>query len=391
MRTTMRSPSDGLLSKLDGLRASFRTQLARQALPWLDRKTAELQLDFPAAEGLLRRIEPTLSLRQVRARVVAVENETHDVTTFVLRPNAHFTAFRPGAYVTLRLRIDGKAVERSYSISSAPSRDGLFSITVKRVEGGLVSNWLADHVRPGHILALSAPAGQFLLPATLPSKLLMLSAGSGITPVMSMLRQLVAERAPVEVTFVHFARSPRDIIFRDELMRIASEAPHVRLVFCVEQTDDSWQGAEGRFSQRLLEEVAPDFRSLDTFLCGPSAFMQAVVQTLESQGADLAKLRYERFNASFDATQFIEHAQVVRFLRSGGQSMGTRPRTILEEAEQIGMTVESGCRAGNCGTCRCLKRSGVVTDVTTGRDSGAGEEFIFPCVSIPRGTVEVEL
>ena len=108
---------------------------------------------------------PPLSLRAVRARVVSVHDETHDTKTYWLRPNARFGSFRPGSYVTLQLRIAGLATQRSYSLSSAPRADGLVSITVKRVPGGRVSNWLADHVRAGDVLELSAALGQFVLPA----------------------------------------------------------------------------------------------------------------------------------------------------------------------------------------------------------------------------------
>ena len=119
--------------------------------------------------------------------------------------------------------------------------------------------------------------------------------------------------------------------------------------------------------------------------------MQAVMQTLEREDADLSKLRYERFNAAFDASMFLDHAQLLRFLRSGTESLSSRPRTILEEAESAGLRVESGCRAGNCGTCRCRKRSGVVVDINTGLASHAGDQFIYPCISVARGTVEVDL
>jgi ferredoxin-NADP reductase len=365
-------------------------RLRSRAAAQVDRVTRRLTLDAPVLEGALRRLDPTLSLHSIRARVVEVRDETHDVKTFVLRPNARFQTYQPGSFVNVKLRIDGKTVQRSYSISSAPSRDGLFSITVKRVAGGLVSNWLADHVKPGFVLPLSAPSGQFVLPQERPAELLMLSAGSGVTPVMSMLRQLMTEDER-PITFVHFARSPRDIIFREELERIASYSAHVRLVLCVEESDASWQGHVGRFSSALLSEVAPHFRELDTFMCGPSGFMKAVVKTLEESGAELSRLRYERFGVDFDPSAFIGHGQLVRFAKSGGESMSSTPRTILDEAERLGISVEWGCRAGNCGTCRCKKVSGVVTDVTTGAESGPGEEFIFPCVSIPRGAVEVEL
>jgi ferredoxin len=119
--------------------------------------------------------------------------------------------------------------------------------------------------------------------------------------------------------------------------------------------------------------------------------MQAVMTCFEHADADLSKLRYERFNVELDASRFLNHAQVIRFLRSGTESVSNRPRTILEEAERAGLSVEHGCRAGNCGTCRCRKLSGVVVDVTTGVESKNTDEFIYPCVSVARGTVEVEL
>jgi ferredoxin-NADP reductase len=391
--------------QLGQVRNALWAGLARRAVPVLDRATTRIVADVPLVEAALKRVDATLSLRGVRARVVSISDETHDTKTYWLRPNARFGSFRPGSYITLQLVIDGQPVQRTYSLSSAPRADGLISITVKRVPGGRVSNWLADTLRPGHVLELSAPQGQFVLPPALPPKLLLISAGSGITPVMSLLRQLVNDAAPCEVVFMHFARSPRDIIFRSELERIAQHHRNIRVVLCVEAsgpcgssesgagTDDAtaWTGALGRFCESQLQEAAADFRSLDTYLCGPAPFMQCVMQTLERADADMAKLRYERFNVEFDVSMFLEHAQLLRFVRSGSESISTRPRTILEEAESAGVAITSGCRAGNCGTCRSRKRSGVVVDITTGLESSAGDEFIYPCVSVARGTVEIDL
>lgn len=376
---------------------TVRSKAVRRARPVLDRASARVSMDAPLLEAALAKIEPTLSLRVVRARVMGITQETPDTKTFWLRPNARFGSFRPGSYVTLQLSIDGQVFARSYSLSSPPRPDGLISFTVKRVPGGRVSNWLADTVRPGQVVELSAPQGQFVLPAKLPKKLLMISAGSGITPVMSMLRQLSVAASRPEIVFLHFARTPDDIIFRAELERIASMNAGIRLEFCVESASTAvsaeppWTGALGRVSDAFLSGIAPDFASLDTFLCGPSGFMQAVLQIYERAGADLSKLRYERFNTEFDASQFLDHTQLVRFVRSGTERLSNRPRTILEEAEGAGLRVEFGCRAGNCGTCRCRKTRGVVVDITTGLASGEGAEFIFPCVSVARGTVEVEL
>jgi ferredoxin len=165
----------------------------------------------------------------------------------------------------------------------------------------------------------------------------------------------------------------------------------VQLHFCVEEADATWEGARGRFSEDLLSTACPSFRDIATYLCGPAGFMKQVMQTLEQSGTDLSKLRYERFGVEFDATEVLPDAQLVRFVRSGTECLASRPRSILDEAERLGIAVQSGCRAGNCGTCACRKIRGVVVDVTTGRESGPGDETIFPCISVPRGTVEIEL
>jgi ferredoxin-NADP reductase len=372
--------------------SELRTGVTSQLTPRLDRATTRVRTNVPAIEALLGWVDPVLSLHATRARVIRIVDETADTKTYWLRPNARFSGFRPGMHVDVRVRVGGKTLQRTYSLSCAPRTDGLIAITVKRVPGGRVSNWLADTLRPGDVVDLSQAKGHFVLPPALPPKLLMLSAGSGITPLMSMLRHLVADGAACDIRFAHFARSPRDIIFREELLRIADRCPNVRITLCTEASDSDWTGAAGRISEPLLRDVAEDFGALDTFLCGPAAFMQAAIKMLEGAGADLSKLRYERFNNDFDVSQFLgQSQQLLRFIRSQTECIVDRPRTVLEEAEHAGIPINSGCRAGNCGTCRSRKTSGVVVDITTGRESGSGEEFFFPCISVPRGTVEIDL
>jgi ferredoxin-NADP reductase len=381
---------DTFSREINGLKRIARPAL--RGLPeWLDQASARVKADVPVVEAVLSRLDSTLSLRRILARVVEVRDETHDVKTFVLKPNARFGAFRPGAYVTVHRTIDGRSVQRAYSLSSPPSEDGLVTITVKRVPGGLMSNHLADTVGKGDVLELGAPEGQFLFSSAEAAPVLMISAGSGITPVMSMLRELVRKGSNTRVTFLHFARSPEDVVFARDLAQIAERAPNVNVVVCVESADDSWKGPRGRFTRELLESTLPGFVDADTYLCGPAGFMRVVMQTLEQAGADLSKLRYERFNSEFDASAFLEQARVVRFLKSGVETLSNRPLTVLQEAEARGVRVDTGCRAGTCGTCRCKKRKGVVLNTATGALSGDGEEMIYACVSVPQGGLEVEL
>jgi ferredoxin-NADP reductase len=382
---------DDFTRRINTLTELVGDPVRRRASGWIDRASSRVNADVPALETVLGRLDSTLSLRRILARVVEVREETHDVNTYVLKPNARFGTYRPGAYVTVHVTIDGRAVQRAYSLSSPPGDDGLISITVKRVPGGVVSNHLARGLAKGDVLELGAPCGQFVLGSESKAPLLMISAGSGITPVMSMLRHLVRQGSNTEITFLHFARTPKDLIFGQELAAIAERAPRVKVVLCVEDADETWTGHRGRFSRSLLEATLPGFVDAETYLCGPSGFMRTVMQALEEAGADFSKLRYERFNSEFDASAFLEHSRVIRFTRSGVESLSNRPLTVLQEAEARGLKVATGCRAGTCGTCRCKKRKGVVFNTATGAFSGDGEEMIAPCVSVAQGTIEVEL
>ncbi|MGB5812160.1 MAG: ferredoxin reductase, partial [Polyangiales bacterium] len=220
------------------------------------------------AEFWVGELDPVLSLRELRATVVEVIDETRDTKTFVLRPNAAWRGHRAGQYTSVEVEIDGVRTRRCYSISSAPG-EALVSITVKRVPDGRVSTWLHDTVRVGHMLRLGDAAGDFVLPAPMPAKFLLLSGGSGITPVMSMLRELGARDAIRDVVFVHHARSRADVIFGDELAGLAARHAGLRLVLCL---DDDASGPRG-FDETHFAKLVPDFRERSTFLCGPKPLM----------------------------------------------------------------------------------------------------------------------
>src|SRR5262245_43850385 len=215
--------------------AVMHTTASRRAERWkLATRAAarRLRLDRQV-EFWLGELDATRSLAAMRARVVQVIDETHDVKTYVLRPNRRWRGHRAGQYTTVAVEIDGVRERRCYSISSPSSpRGAAFAITVKRVPGGQASAWMHEAVRPGAVPALAAAAGSFVLPdAEVPPRLLLLSGGSGVTPMMALVAELAATRRLDDVVFVHHARSAADLPFRTALQSIAAAHPGLRLLF----------------------------------------------------------------------------------------------------------------------------------------------------------------
>ena len=230
---------------------------------------------------------------------VAVHDVTHDVRSFVLRP-AEPAAYRfqPGQHLTLTVDMDGQAVSRCYTIASSPAQPDELTITVKRVPDGLASNWLHDHLRPGDPVVVDGPLGSFSTAHHPAERYLFLSAGSGITPLMSMLRTIHGARDPVDVVFVHHARTPADIIFRDELRVIEAEHPGVWVVVVCEDDaeHERWTGPRGRVTLPMLLGVAPDLIDREVFTCGPAPYMEAVRGLLAQAGADPDRCHEESFD-----------------------------------------------------------------------------------------------
>jgi ferredoxin-NADP reductase len=238
---------------------------------------------------------------------VRIVNETADVKsfTFVADPPVKFN-YLPGQFVTLDLEINGESVLRSYSISSAPSRPNTLEITVKCVAAtaeqpaGLVSNWLHDNLKLGSQIKLSAPMGKFTCAPKPPAKLLLLSAGSGITPMMSMARWLADTAADTDIIFFHSARSPQEIIFRQELELMSARLPNFHLAISMTQTvsGSAWAGFTGRLAEPMLRCIAPDFLERSVYVCGSEGFMQASKSLLETLSFPMQNYAQESFGAA---------------------------------------------------------------------------------------------
>jgi ferredoxin-NADP reductase len=335
---------------------------------------------------------PLATTRELRARIVAVQPETHDTATLVLRPSARLRPHRAGQHVALTASIGGVRRTRCFSISSAEGRAGdPIALTVKARPGGAVTPRLVSGELRGQAVVLSQPAGTFVLPQNVPDRVLFVSGGSGVTPVMSMLRTLLARGHRGEITFLHWARSPADVIFGAELARVALEAPpsvrvHVRT---------------GLFEAGHLAESVPDFARWETWACGPPPMLDAVLGAFAAHDA-AARVHVERFSlpgswrdaASSDAawsdaaTETASEGEV-SFVRSGRKATGKGP--ILTLAEGAGLSPPSGCRMGICHSCVCRKISGVTRDVRTGELSSDAEVDIQACVTAPVGPVAIDL
>lgn len=338
---------------------------------------------------------------------VHVRAETHDVKSFVFRaPSPHLFRFRPGQFITLELDIDGEVINRCYTISSPPTRPDALSITVKRVPGGKVSNWLHDNMKPGVAIKAMGPSGDFSFTHHPSQKYLFLSGGSGITPLMSMSRALYEYGEDADIVFVHSARSPRDIIFRRELAMMSHGTSGLRTAFVCEQLgeDRHWAAPTGYLTLPLLTSIAPDLQQREIFCCGPEAYMKAVRSMLTDASFDLAHYHEESFSFENQGdpltkpesepahTAAQQGTFAVEFSRSG-QTIECHPdQFILDAARAAGMRLPFSCSKGVCGTCKSKKVSGEVAMTHGGgirqREIDAGTILI--CCSKPLGNVVID-
>ncbi|MGE2736506.1 flavin reductase family protein [Mycolicibacterium vaccae] len=315
-------------------------------------------------------VDPTWSRRDARARVVAVRRSTPRSVTLTLVPNRVFTGFRAGQHINLSVEIDGRRHTRPYSPANAET-DRHVELTVGRHDGGLVSSYLFEHARPGLVVGLDSVAGDFTLPAQ-PGRVLMVSGGSGITPVMSMLRTLRARGHRDEVVFVHYARAAAEACYRDELAELAATMPNLSVL-------------HGYTRDAAGSDLPPRFARLgdaDTVVvCGPTALVDAV-------RAAYPHAQSESFVPPvFDAES---SGGTVTFTGSG-IDVTDDGRPLLNQAEDAGLTPESGCRMGICFSCTRRKSSGIVRNVVTGALSSPDAEDVQICVSAPVGDVTLDL
>ena len=317
-------------------------------------------------------INPLLSGAQLRGRIVSVRPETHDAVTLVIKPGRGWKGHIPGQFLRLGVEVDGVRHWRTYSLTSRPG-DRFVSITVKAVPGGIVSNHLVRHARAGAVVHLDQAAGEFTLLVPAPQKILFLTAGSGITPVMGMLRTMAAV---ADIVVVHSAPTPDETIFGTELRAMAARGD-IRLTEIHTRT-------QGRLDMDRLSESVDDLDERQVWACGPAGLLE-MAET--HWGAD--RLHTERFRTE---TVVTVEGGTVTFSSTGTLTHAAGDQSLLDAGEAAGVLMPSGCRMGVCFGCVAPLRRGAVRDLRNGALTTAGDGVVVQtCISGAAGDCDIEL
>ncbi|OBH01096.1 stearoyl-CoA 9-desaturase [Mycobacterium sp. E2699] len=336
-------------------------------------------------DDYLRLANPLWSARELRGRIVEVRRETEDSATLVIKPGWGFSFdYQPGQYIGIGLLVDGRWRWRSYSLTSSPAETSAaprtVTITVKAMPEGFLSTHLVAGVEPGTIVRLAAPQGNFVLPDPAPPKILFLTAGSGITPVMSMLRTLVRRNQIGDITHLHSAPTESDVMFGAELAALAANQPGYRLQ--VRETR-----RQGRLDLGTLDHEVPDWRERQTWACGPEGMLAAAQKVWSSAGIG-ARLHLERFAVSKAAPAGA--GGTVTFARSGRAVAADAATSLMDAGEGAGVQMPFGCRMGICQSCVVSLVDGHVRDLRTGAEHEPGTR-IQTCVSAASGDCVLDI
>jgi ferredoxin-NADP reductase len=347
-------------------------------ISWENVRKAGANLTTPLLpDDYLTLINPLWSSRELRGRVEEVIPETEDAATLVIRPGWGWRyQHRPGQYVGIGVQVGGKFHWRSYSVSSPPRRDGrTLSITVRAMPEGFLSDHLVSGLAPGTIVRLALPGGDFVLPDPPPARMMFLVGGSGITPVMAMLRTLDRRDSMTDVVLHYSSTSPERMIFRDELEALHEK--HPSFTFHQQHTD-----TQGILQLGELDTICPDWRSRDTWACGPGPMLDAIEAHFEEAGLE-ERLHLERFAIQRGGDG--GEGGSISFQNSGKQTDVDGATTVLEAGEAAGVGMPYGCRVGICHTCTLTKISGTVRDLRNGQEFDQPNEQVQTCVTVPVG------
>ncbi|NNM51956.1 MAG: 2Fe-2S iron-sulfur cluster binding domain-containing protein [Pseudomonadales bacterium] len=342
----------------------------------------ESWLDFA-----LGHFDPLVGVSKTLARVLAIKKESETAVSIELQPNKNWIGFIPGQFVPVRVVINGIVHERCYSLTGRPHTDTV-QITVKRHPGGRVSNWIADHLTVGTIIELGSVAGDFILPSPLPEKMLFIAGGSGITPIYSMIREILNEHPEADIVLGYYSHQATDAIFLKDLQALQTTHPSFYLQLCVTKKTKKSDLVNSRFSDQQLQSYCADSADRATFVCGPAGLIDAVVAHHEAAG--LKGMLHKEYFGLPPVVRAADASSEITYLKSK-RTLETREPTLLQAAEQAGLKPKSGCRMGICNTCSCTKTEGIVRNILTGEIDSGESSRIRLCISEPLSAVTLDM
>ncbi len=363
--------------------ASDTSTRGTRSLDWQRVRDVATRLTTPLhPDDYLSMINPLWSTRELRGRIERVTPETDDAATLVIRPGWGWSFdHQAGQYIGIGVEVDGRYHWRSYSLSSVPRRTrGTITITVRAMPEGFLSDHLVRGLEPGTIVRLAAPAGEFTLPDPPPAKTLFLVAGSGITPVMSMLRTLDRRGTMPDALVVYSSPTEDRMIFRAELRELHERHPSLTVV-------ERFTDAEGMFALAELDTLCPDWRERGTWACGPAPMLDAAEEHWEQAGI-ARQLHLERFSLELGGDA---EGGTITFANSGKQVQADGATTLLEAGEQAGVGMPYGCRIGICHTCTLTLASGRIKDLRNGEEHFEPNESVQTCVTAACGDVTLNI
>ncbi|MCK0104929.1 ferredoxin reductase [Marinobacter sp. S0848L] len=360
-----------------------------KAAHWLGRQLLNREDPKAFFDPLTTAINPMWVQQYTPARVERITEETADTKTFVLKPARRWGGFQAGQHLNVRIDINGVRHTRTFSLSSSPALwedNGLITLTVKRLPGGLVTNWLHDELKSGDVIGLTEAFGDFLIPNG-KKPVLFIAGGSGITPILSQLDTMAREQYPEPITLLYYVRTPSDVIGEQRLTTLKNRYPTFSLHIIT-----THENATPRYlSDQDLDSV-PNLANREIFLCGPKGLMDLATEKLGQRG-----LKDEQLHSTFFAPpapvrlSSSDTGGEVTFSASNLSVDSTGDTNLLEIAEAAGLSPQHGCRMGICHQCTCRKTSGTVVNRLTGQVSGAGSESVQLCISVPQGPVALAL
>jgi len=358
---------------------SLNATLYRLANPFIDPPT----FDFWASK-----ISPTLSWNRCLAKVVERRAEAKGSVTLVLKPNRHFKGFQPGQHLNVTVDVNGIRHTRSYSFTGIPRNDRLISITIKHIDGGKVSTTLCRQIQVGDVLELSPAFGDMTLPKSPTSPVLLLAAGSGITPLMSLIRALTQQPLNQTVTLLYWARTRAELCFLQELEALAKRDTRFIPCFVLTREPKLLPGElTGRPSEAMFAEIINDLDAQQVYACGPGGFVNNVKELLEGR---VKSFQAEAF--TLPATDVGDVGVVQVHLKASGRTL-TLPagESLLTALEAQGVVPRSGCRMGICNTCSCIKTGGTTENMITGVLESEPTGALKICINRPRTDLTLEL